>query len=234
MENSVCVISSNAISGEGLARIVGSSGLRVSATVGSISDIPWNDVDDAAVALIDFAETAEQYGAVAEINRSSAVMKSVVLSDGFDFDAMTRCFATGAHGYILKNMPCSSLISSLHLVMQGQKVFPSNLADILQLDRLCPTSTARSELMLSEASLSRREMDVLRYLMGGDSNKVIARKLDVSDATVKVHVKAILRKLRVENRTQAAIWGAAHGLTRHPLQVPEERSNRAGLSLVAA
>lgn len=233
MENSVCVVSSNAISGEGLTRIVGSAGFRVLATVESVSDIPWEEVGETTVVLIDFLESAEQCIAVAQIH-SSSITKPVVLSENFDFDTMTRCFATGAHGYIVKNMSCSSLISSLQLVIQGQKVFPSSLADLLPLDRTPSLSTARSELMLSEASLSRREMDVLQYLMGGDSNKVIARKLDVSDATVKVHVKAILRKLRVENRTQAAIWGAAHGLTRLSSQVPAERANRAGLSLVAA
>jgi len=54
--------------------------------------------------------------------------------------------------------------------------------------------------------LSSREVQILTYLMDGASNKVIARKLDVAEATVKVHVKAILRKLGAANRTQAAMW----------------------------
>src|SRR5258708_28458313 len=55
--------------------------------------------------------------------------------------------------------------------------------------------------------LSTREKSILRRLIEGDSNKSIARKIDIAEATVKVHVKAILRKIRVKNRTQAAIWG---------------------------
>ncbi len=55
--------------------------------------------------------------------------------------------------------------------------------------------------------LSTREKSILRCLIEGDSNKCIARKIDIAEATVKVHVKAILRKIRVQNRTQAAIWG---------------------------
>src|SRR5258708_4202731 len=55
--------------------------------------------------------------------------------------------------------------------------------------------------------LSTREKSILRCLIEGDSNKSIARKIDIAEATVKVHVKAILRKIRVHNRTQAAIWG---------------------------
>ena len=55
-------------------------------------------------------------------------------------------------------------------------------------------------------SLSRREMLILRMLMQGASNKTIALKLVITESTVKVHMKAILRKLRLQNRTQAAIW----------------------------
>ncbi|NDV86792.1 hypothetical protein GTW51_08760 [Aurantimonas aggregata] len=59
--------------------------------------------------------------------------------------------------------------------------------------------------------LSEREMEILNYLSSGFSNKVIARKCCISDATVKVHVKSILRKLGVSNRTQAAVW-AMHNI----------------------
>jgi DNA-binding NarL/FixJ family response regulator len=56
------------------------------------------------------------------------------------------------------------------------------------------------------AELSPREKCILRWLLLGDSNKVIARKIDIAEATVKVHIKAILCKIRAQNRTQAAIW----------------------------
>ena len=59
--------------------------------------------------------------------------------------------------------------------------------------------------------LSPRENLILRCLIAGDSNKCIARKIDIAQGTVKVHVKAILRKIRVQNRTQAAIWGMNNG-----------------------
>jgi two-component system nitrate/nitrite response regulator NarL len=55
-----------------------------------------------------------------------------------------------------------------------------------------------------------REIIILRCLMDGDSNKVIARKCDIAEATVKVHVKAILRKIKAKNRTQAALWATTH------------------------
>ncbi len=71
---------------------------------------------------------------------------------------------------------------------------------------------SRSEKMpgemtpLQTAGISGRERDIMHCLMSGQSNKIIARELNISEATVKVHVKALLRKMRVTNRTQAAIW----------------------------
>jgi two-component system nitrate/nitrite response regulator NarL len=59
--------------------------------------------------------------------------------------------------------------------------------------------------------LSPREKAILSCLIEGDSNKCVARKINIAEATVKVHVKAILRKIRVQNRTQAAIWGMNNG-----------------------
>ena len=59
--------------------------------------------------------------------------------------------------------------------------------------------------------LSARQLAILNFLSQGDSNKIIARKIAISEATVKVHVKAILRKIQVHNRTQAAIWALNHG-----------------------
>jgi DNA-binding NarL/FixJ family response regulator len=61
--------------------------------------------------------------------------------------------------------------------------------------------------------LSARERSILQCLIGGDSNKIIARKINIAEATVKVHVKAILRKIRVHNRTQAAIWAMSNAFS---------------------
>jgi DNA-binding CsgD family transcriptional regulator len=69
-------------------------------------------------------------------------------------------------------------------------------------------SNGRDELR----RLTDRERSILRYLVEGDSNKIIGRKIGISEATVKVHVKAILRKIRVRNRTQAAIWATNKSL----------------------
>jgi two-component system nitrate/nitrite response regulator NarL len=61
--------------------------------------------------------------------------------------------------------------------------------------------------------LSEREKNILHLLTEGASNKIIANRIDITEATVKVHIKSCLRKLRLHNRTQAAIWASRHLLT---------------------
>jgi two-component system, NarL family, nitrate/nitrite response regulator NarL len=77
--------------------------------------------------------------------------------------------------------------------------------------------------------LSTRQRLILRYLIEGDANKTIARKMHITDATVKVHVKAILRKIRVHNRTQAAFWALNNGSF-----IPEGQSHLSAASKLLA
>ncbi len=150
----------------------------------------------------------------------------VVLSDNFDLDDMKSAFQSGADGYCLATTGCEALIKYLDLVMLGEMVFPSAafLATIAGIGEELEPRKEASPIKVSQAqtnaamegqdlpirTLSSREAEILQCLMHGAPNKVIARKLDVAEATVKVHIKAILRKIRVANRTQAAMWAVNH------------------------
>ena len=93
------------------------------------------------------------------------------------------------------------------------RLFPPRLADFRSAIAADPGSRANEQSMPGNdvaRSLSRRELVILRTLTEGASNKIIARKLVITELTVKVHMKAILRKLRLQNRTQAAIWARTH------------------------
>jgi DNA-binding CsgD family transcriptional regulator len=79
-----------------------------------------------------------------------------------------------------------------------------------------------------DMQLSHRERQVLTCLAHGESNKEIARVWDISEATVKVHLKAILRKINMRNRTQAAIWAIEHGLRDSTLKANAEMPNHLG------
>jgi two-component system nitrate/nitrite response regulator NarL len=114
------------------------------------------------------------------------------------------------------------LLSLGQLVMLGEKVFPTNLASmLLDMNTVSPQHSIRG--------VSPREQEILQALVTGASNKVIAYKLNITEATVKVHLKTLLRKIDVNNRTQAAIWAMNNGFTADSAPVPTQ-----GLHAVSA
>lgn len=163
---------------------------------------------------------------IRELKVQHANARVVVLASGFDFEGMKLSLQAGADGYCLATTGCEALIKYLDLVMLGEVVFPSSafLNAILPSEEtiamrmedsqaaMLPTHSERSGEGKDTAirTLSSREAEILQCLMEGAPNKVIARKLEVAEATVKVHIKAILRKIRVANRTQAAMWAVNH------------------------
>lgn len=222
MTHPVVLISPNAIAREGLSRIMASADFTIISAGPEVSDIDWNSCTDEVLAVLDTGHGSRQAGMVNEVLTYSPRARCVVLVDEFDYDGMVQCFEQNAHGYIVKDMPCSPLITSLQLASLGEKIVPSSLLEVVLRQSSYPISAHTDNQQIDRANLSQREMDVLCCLTAGYSNKLIARQLDVSEATVKVHVKAILRKLKVGNRTQAAMWGTSRGISANPapLQSP--------------
>jgi two-component system, NarL family, nitrate/nitrite response regulator NarL len=141
------------------------------------------------------------------IREAFPTARIVVLADDLSVEALRAAMGSGADGFLSKSVSPEALIQSLQLVMLGEKVFPTNLAAML-LD----LNSAPSPLN-SIRGLSPREQEILQALVTGASNKVIAYKLNITEATVKVHLKTLLRKIDVNNRTQAAIWAMNNGFT---------------------
>ncbi|HZD54084.1 MAG TPA: response regulator transcription factor, partial [Woeseiaceae bacterium] len=127
-------------------------------------------------------------------------------------ETLLAAMSSGADGVILSELSPEAFMQSLRLVSLGEKVLPAQLATLL-MDRNLGNPLVPSEVR--EIGLSEREIDILKLLVGGHSNKAIAIRLDIAEATVKVHVKSVLHKIRVGNRTQAAVWALGHGLTTH-------------------
>ncbi|MBL0404416.1 response regulator transcription factor [Microvirga aerilata] len=146
----------------------------------------------------------------------------VAVADHFDINFVRLGIDAGIHGFCLTANDPEVLIKSLELVMMGGSTLPVTLARSL-LNEIGLNTEPDQERSMAEAlpvdlgthKLSNREAEILRCIMRGEPNKVIARKLDVAEATIKVHVKAILRKVGVANRTQAAMW-ASENLIRGP------------------
>ncbi|GEO42940.1 hypothetical protein SAE02_70880 [Skermanella aerolata] len=137
----------------------------------------------------------------------------VVLASDFAVDALRDAMNAGADGYLMKDVSPEALLQSLELVMMGEKVFPTNLAAmLLDMNVIAPQHSVRG--------LSPREQEILQALVTGASNKLIAIKLGITEATVKVHLKTLLRKIDVNNRTQAAIWAMNNGFTAEGAPIP--------------
>lgn len=134
----------------------------------------------------------------------------VVLTDERDPRTLAGCLNAGAAAFLLKDISLEALIHSLKLAMLGQKVMPTDLAAAL-INGAAGVQPVNGKSVESYG-LSDRELEILRCLVNGDANKVIANRLDITEATVKVHMKSLLRKIKAGNRTQAAIWALNHGL----------------------
>jgi two-component system nitrate/nitrite response regulator NarL len=147
------------------------------------------------------------------------------LSDRCNPEEALALLRAGSDAYLVKTISCDALIQALDLVMLGVTIMPSRVGRILCEARDTDTAAARSiPVDHVPQGLTDREAAILQCLPRGESNKVIARRYDITEATVKVHIKAILRKICVRNRTQAAIWAHYH-LSDPP---PSQHANGSG------
>jgi len=210
----VLLLCRNSIVREGLSRILAECDFNVSQSCSSSSAL--RPMDQAAseqptILLIDSGSEECDADAMLALQKRFPTAHAVLLTDSFDFRDMLKAFRAGMRGYIVKEISCDRLMGSLRLAAMGERVLPSQLADELQ-SRPALANSGDIERTANTASLSERELEILRWLIMGCPNKVISRHMDISEATVKVHVKGVLRKLGVKNRTQAAIWAANHGM----------------------
>lgn len=209
---SVSLVCGNALAREGLQRILSAEGINVVAFQNSEDLIKGNTSSESCdLVVVDCDDLAEGLRGVADLVEVFSDRQLVLLASKFDLDFIVSAFNCGVHGFILKEISCNSLVGSLKLVALGEKIMPSRLADYLPhwIRNDAVTQHHKSETL---DLLSEREKETLRCLVSGYPNKIIARRMVISEATVKVHVKAILRKLEVQNRTQAAIWAVNNRL----------------------
>jgi two-component system nitrate/nitrite response regulator NarL len=156
--------------------------------------------------------------AVRHLKAQHPEARVVVVADHFETHTVMEVHRAGVDGCCLTSSGRELLIKSLELVMLGQTVLPSAMVLAILREAGHPERPSGSiatihnsnSLALNVRKISPREAEILGFLKEGMSNKVIARQLDVAEATVKVHVKAILRKIGAANRTQAAMWATAH------------------------
>src|SRR5512145_9214 len=115
----------------------------------------------------------------------------------------------GASGYLLKNIETDTLIDAIRRAAQGDSVVSQQMtAKLIQGVRASPKG---EPAMLERDRFSPRERDIMASLAQGESNKEIARKLDLAESTVKIHVQNIFKKLNMSSRVQVALYAVEHG-----------------------
>lgn len=164
---------------------------------------------------------------LAKLCRAGSNVHVVILTDHATRAPFAEAVHAGVDGVLLNRTSAEALLHSLRLVLLGEKVFPKKLIHQL-LAQNVQAVAAKAPAAKGEANgLSEREGHILKCLADGASNKAIARRLRITEATVKVHLKAILRKIGAANRTQAAIWAISHGADAWPLDRPMRQMDSA-------
>lgn len=135
----------------------------------------------------------------------------VVLSSATERTTMRQVLHEGAAGYIPKSTAAEVMLSAIRLVLDGGRYLPPDLLDgeprPASLATAAPAAPARTP-----AGMTQRQLQVLRLIASGASNKVICRELDIAERTVKAHVSQIFRALEVTSRTQAALAATRLGM----------------------
>jgi len=224
----VVLVGPNTLFREGLTRVLAETPFRVLSSAARAEELCFSAPEKRPTLIIlEDAGGRDTASGVAHLREQFPHARIAVLAGTFDVDQFKAAFRAGASTYLLTSVTSDALVRALSLVMTDHVVLPvsvvaalcdgadpclsapqlehSNVSDggiEAERERLCvPASQAEPR-----RPFSSREGDILQCIVRGDSNKHIARRYDIAEATVKVHVKAILRKIGVQNRTQAAIW----------------------------
>ncbi len=163
------------------------------------------------VALVDLVMPGvDGLGAIERIRERAPETRIVVLTSFTDDSRLFAALEAGASGYLLKDVQPAELAQAIRTVAAGEALLdPALTARLLR-------RVAESGRPPDHADLTSRELDVLRLLGRGLSNRQIAAELVLSEKTVKTHVSSILHKLHVADRTQAALYAVRAGLVEQP------------------
>lgn len=138
----------------------------------------------------------------------------IVLTDSKEPEGLTAALRAGARGYLSKDIDADYLAQSIRRAASGETVLAEAMS--ANPENCLPDSTPKN-LSFSDADrLTPREREILACLAQGESNKTIARTLDLAESTVKIHVQHILKKLNLSSRVQAAVFAVGHGMAGMP------------------
>ncbi|WP_366655232.1 response regulator transcription factor [Fodinicurvata sp. EGI_FJ10296] len=162
---------------------------------------------------------------IIELTAVGSGYQIVAINDEVECNDLIGALRSGVKAFLLKDLSPDALIESLRLVEMGETVFPTELGALLISGSVSFSQRRSSAAIQAEASITNREMSILRLLIRGEPNKIIAFQLNVTESTIKVQMKFLFKKINVGNRTKAAIWALDRGLDRVVDDEPEMRTD---------
>jgi two-component system, NarL family, nitrate/nitrite response regulator NarL len=214
------IVGSTTLLREGVTRILNSARFRVFTSKPSVSELELDKFPQSEpwLLIIECGDSAPSLTAqVVAVKEKFPLVRIALLGHHWGMAEITAAFQAGANAYFAEATASDEFIKAIGLIMMGHQA-------VLPIEPVPRASSAEPEVQPawiyspnpfesralprgpSVLHLSPRETSILRCLARGASNKLIGREIKISEATVKVHVKAILRKIGVANRTQAAVW----------------------------
>ncbi|MCF8004731.1 MAG: response regulator [Chromatiaceae bacterium] len=209
----VLLIDDHALFRIGLLELLERRGIEVIDAVGD-SDVGLRLARDCApdVVLMDLRMPGENgIDVVRRMQREGIERRVAMLTTSTDERDVVEALQAGVNGYLLKDMEPDDLVAALQGIIAGQTIVAPELTGALA-RAVRQETAAPDEPAVTFSDLTPREMEILCHLAGGQSNKVIGNELGISEGTVKLHVKSILRKLKMRSRVEAAVLAVEQGL----------------------
>lgn len=137
----------------------------------------------------------------------------LILTVSEEADELGQALRDGARGYLIKNIEADALTAAVRRAHRGEAVIADSMtAKLVAQFRAQNSAPAAAPPPAERDRLTAREREIVQYLARGESNKQIARHLDVAESTVKIHVQNILKKLNLTSRVQVAVYAVEHGI----------------------
>jgi len=190
---------------QGLVRLLEATRYHVVAEYASIEEMLASPLPGVAPELIVLDPSGDKPQNISHLRAAMPEPRFVVLSSSHHTDRFRQGGELPVHGCLTKELEPGELIAALDRIMEGQILFPTLMAPLAVNAPRAP----------APRGLTMREAEILRRLVNGDSNRMIAAHLSLSEMVVKASVKQLLRKIKAANRTQAALWAIHQGFD-HP------------------
>ena len=208
MPTTVVIVDDHEIVRQGLGSLFKDSGVRIVAEAeNGDAAVKAAKKHKPNVVLLDVRLGDTGIDAIKRIRSASAETRVVVLSAFDNPTYVARAVSAGAHDYVLKSASRADIIAAVTGAADGSEPARSS-----ELRRMAGAMANRTAFSSTEVQLTPRESQVLRLIAMGLSNQEIADSLEISVETVKEHVQNLLRKMSLNDRTQAAVWAIRHGV----------------------